>query len=85
MEQFDEGMEGVTTVVLDRSNQIQSVGVANVTLDDDNYNDAGDILLQVRSVVFILLAIFLTICLLQAIIPPGDQEDTNHSKSAQLS
>ena len=64
MEQFDEGMEGVTTVVLDRSNQIQSVGVENVTLDDDNYNDAGDILLQVRSVVFILLAIFLTICLL---------------------
>ena len=47
-----------------RSDQIQSVGVENVTLDDDNYNDAGDILLQVRSVVFILLAIFLTICLL---------------------
>eukprot|EP00092_Neocalanus_flemingeri_P027366 GFUD01029681.1.p1 GENE.GFUD01029681.1~~GFUD01029681.1.p1 ORF type:complete len:466 (-),score=158.45 GFUD01029681.1:242-1639(-) len=48
VEQFDEGPEGVTTVVIDRSDQIQSVGVENVTLEDDNYNENGDILLQLR-------------------------------------
>ena len=47
MEQYDEGPEGVTSVVLDRSDQIQSAGVENVTLQDDNYNEDGDILLKV--------------------------------------
>jgi len=32
---------------LDRSDQIRSVGVENVTLDDKNYNEDGDILLKV--------------------------------------
>ena len=48
MEQYDEGPEGVTSVVLDRSDQIKSVGVENVTLKDENYNENGDILLKVR-------------------------------------
>ena len=46
-EQYDEGQEGVASVVLDRSDQIQSVGVENVTLKDENYNEDGDILLKV--------------------------------------
>ena len=46
-EQYDEGPEGVTSVVLKRSDQIQSVGVENVTLQDENYNEDGDILLKV--------------------------------------
>ena len=46
-EQYDERIEGVTSVVLDTSDQIQSVGVENLTLKDVNYNEDGDILLQV--------------------------------------
>ena len=46
-EQYDEGQEGVASVVLDRSDQIQSVGVENVTLQDENYNEDGDLLLKV--------------------------------------
>jgi len=48
VEQYDEGPEGVTDVVLEKSDQIQSVGVENVSLEDNNYNHEGDILLQVR-------------------------------------
>ena len=47
-EQYDEGQEGVASVVLDRSDQIQSVGVENVNLKDKNCNEDGDILLKLR-------------------------------------
>jgi hypothetical protein len=47
-EQYDKCPEGVTSVVLDRSDQIQSVGVENVTLKDENCNEDGDILLKLR-------------------------------------
>ena len=47
-EQYDEGQEGVASVVLDRSDQIQSVGVENVNLKDENCNEDGDILLKLR-------------------------------------
>ena len=47
VEEYEEGIEGVTAVVLDRSDQIRSVGVENVTLKDKNYNEDGDILLRV--------------------------------------
>jgi len=46
LEKYDEGPEGVAFVVLDGRDQIQSVGVKNVALKDDNFNDDGDILLQ---------------------------------------
>jgi len=47
LEKYDEGPEGVASVVLDGRDQIQSVGVENVALKDDNFNDDGDILLQI--------------------------------------
>ena len=48
LEKYDEGPEGVASIVLDGRDQIQSVGVENVALKDDNFNDDGDILLQLR-------------------------------------
>jgi len=48
LEKYDVGPEGVASVVLDGRDQIQSVGVENVALKDDNFNDDGDILLQIR-------------------------------------
>ena len=48
VEQYDEGPEGVISVVLDRSEQIKSVGVDNVALKDENYDEDGDILLNFR-------------------------------------
>eukprot|EP00091_Calanus_sinicus_P016573 TRINITY_DN36002_c0_g1_i1.p1 TRINITY_DN36002_c0_g1~~TRINITY_DN36002_c0_g1_i1.p1 ORF type:complete len:162 (+),score=29.12 TRINITY_DN36002_c0_g1_i1:300-785(+) len=47
LDKYDESIEGVTALVLDRSDQIRSVGVENVTLKDENYNEDGDILLRV--------------------------------------
>ena len=48
LEKYDVGPEGVASVVLDGRDQIQSVGVENVALNDGNFNDDGDILLQIR-------------------------------------
>ena len=48
VEEYDERPEGVTSVALDRSDQIQSVGVENVNLKDENCNEDGDILLKLR-------------------------------------
>jgi hypothetical protein len=53
VEQNDEGPEGVTSVVLGRSDQIQSVGVENDALKDENYNEDGDILLKLRRGLFL--------------------------------
>ena len=47
-EEYGEGIEGVTALELERSDQIQSVGVENVMLKDENYTEYGDILLKVR-------------------------------------
>ena len=45
-ESFEEGAEGVTSVVMNKGDQILSVVVENITLSDLHYNDEGDALLQ---------------------------------------
>lgn len=45
-EKFDEGTQGVTSLLMNKGDQIQSVVVENITLSDIHYNDEGGALLQ---------------------------------------